>query len=154
MDTATTVQSAPGPTAGPTAGLAAGRPLRVLHVDDEPLDLRVVGDILTAFGHAATTVRSGKEALACLARESFDLVLMDVHMPAMDGVEVVRRLRASSGPERATPVIAVTADVISKTPDEYMALGFNDFLAKPILVNGLMASVMAAVGERYEARAS
>ncbi len=64
--------------------------------------------------------------------------------------QLVQRLRASSGPERATPVIALTADVVTKTPDEYLALGFNDFLAKPILVNGLMSSVMAAVGERYE----
>lgn len=129
------------------------RTLKVLHVDDEPLHLRVVEDILTAFGHATTNARSGREALDCLSREAFDLVIMDVHMPAMSGVEVVQRLRASRGPERATPVIALTADVLTKTPDEYRALGFNDFLAKPILVNGLMASVMAAVGERYDAEA-
>jgi CheY-like chemotaxis protein len=140
VDTATTCQP------------SAGRPLRVLHVDDEPLHLRVVEDILLAFGHATTNARSGREALDRLSRESFDLVIMDVHMPAMSGVEVVQRLRASSGPERATPVIALTADVLTKTPDEYLALGFNDFLAKPILVNGLMTSVMAAVGEHFESR--
>lgn len=121
----------------------------MLHVDDEPLHLRVVEDILLAFGHATTNVRSGREALERLSREAFDLVLMDVHMPAMSGVEVVQRLRASSGPERATPVIALTADVLTRTAEEYLALGFNDFLAKPILVNGLMTSVMAAVGEPY-----
>jgi CheY-like chemotaxis protein len=131
-----------------------GRPLKVLHVDDEPLHLRVVEDILLAFGHATTNVRSGREALDCLARESFDLVLMDVHMPAMSGVEVIQRLRASSGPERSTPVIAVTADVVTTSPDEYRAMGFNDFIAKPVLVNGLMASVMAAVGQAQDARAA
>jgi CheY-like chemotaxis protein len=138
VDTATTFQT------------TTGRPLRVLHVDDEPLHLRVVEDILLAFGHSTTNAGSGREALDRLSRESFDLVLMDVHMPAMSGVEVVQRIRASSGPERATPVIAVTADVISRTPDDYLALGFNNFLAKPVLVNPLMASVMAAVGEQHD----
>ncbi len=131
MDTATTTR----------------RQLKVLHVDDEPLHLRVVEDILLAFGHRATNVRTGREALERLSRERFDLVIMDVHMPAMSGVEVIQRLRASSGPERVTPVIALTADVMTRTADDYRALGFNDFLAKPILVNGLMASVRAAVGE-------
>ena len=124
------------------------RPLRVLHVDDEPLDQRVVGDILMAFGHATTTARSGREALDRLAREPFDLVLMDMEAPAVSGVELVQRLRASSGPERTTPVIALAADELSKTQDDYLALGFSACLAKPILVNTLMASVMAAVGAR------
>lgn len=124
------------------------RHLRVLHVDDEPLHQRVVGDILMAFGHATTTARSGREALDCLAREPFDLVLMDMQMPATSGEDLVRRLRASSGPERATPVIAL-ADAAS---EEYRALGFNDCLAKPIRVNDLMARVMAAVGEAHQAR--
>jgi CheY-like chemotaxis protein len=123
------------------------RHLRVLHVDDEPLHQRVVGDILMAFGHATTTARSGREALDRLAREPFDLVLMDMQMPATSGEDLVRRLRASSGPERATPVIAL-ADAGQGASDEYRALGFNGCLAKPIRVNDLIARVMAAVGEQ------
>lgn len=124
----------------------AGRPLRVLHVDDDPMNLRVVQEILTAFGHIAIMASSGREALEHLGSEAFDVVLMDIHMPEMSGLEVVERLRASVGPERNTPVIALTADVLSRRPQDYAALGFNDFVSKPILVSGLMASVQRAAG--------
>ncbi|WP_293905085.1 response regulator [Phenylobacterium sp.] len=118
-----------------------GRPLKVLHVDDDPMNLRVVQEILGAFGHQAVMACSGREALDRLAVESFDIVLLDIHMPGMTGVEVISELRASAGPQRSVPVIALTADVYSRRPAEYIALGFNDFVSKPILVSGLMASV-------------
>ncbi len=126
------------------AGRDPERVLRVLHVDDDPMNLRVVQEILTAFGHVATTASCGREALEHLGAERFDVVLMDIHMPDMTGIEVVGRLRASLGEERNTPVIALTADVLSRAPQEYAALGFDDFVAKPILVSGLMASVRRA----------
>ncbi|MGA0607281.1 response regulator [Phenylobacterium sp. VNQ135] len=127
-----------------SAECANGRPLRVLHVDDDPMNLRVVQEILTAFGHAGVMACSGQEALEHLSTEVFDVVLMDVHMPGMTGIEVVERLRASLGPARNTPVIALTADVLSRRPQEYAALGFDDFVSKPILVSGLMASIHRA----------
>jgi CheY-like chemotaxis protein len=73
-------------------------------------------------------------------------MLLDIHMPGMTGIEVIERLRASSGPERTVPVIALTADVYSRRPAEYVALGFNDFVSKPILVSGLMATIKRCVG--------
>jgi CheY-like chemotaxis protein len=83
--------------------------LHVLHVDDDPMNLRVVHDILLAFGHVPYQAGSGEEAMTHLGSRIFDIVLMDIHMPGMGGIEVVRRLRASLGPERRTPVIAPTA---------------------------------------------
>jgi CheY-like chemotaxis protein len=118
-----------------------GRPLKVLHVDDDPMNLRVVQEILGAFGHDATMACSGAEALERLAVETFDVVLLDIHMPGMTGIEVVERLRATPGPARHVPVVALTADVYSRRPAEYVALGFNDFVSKPILVAGLMATI-------------
>jgi CheY-like chemotaxis protein len=118
-----------------------GRPLKVLHVDDDPMNLRVVQEILGAFGHQGVIACSGKDALERLAVEAFDLVLLDIHMPGMTGIEVIQQLRASSGPERSVPVIALTADIYSRRPAEYIALGFSDFVSKPILVSGLMASI-------------
>lgn len=118
--------------------------LKVLHVDDDPMNLRVVEEILTAFGHTSVKTSSGEEALAALARETFDVVLMDIHMPGMGGLEAVERLRASNGPSRDTPVIALTADIITRRPKEYLELGFTDFVAKPILVSGLIAAVRRA----------
>jgi CheY-like chemotaxis protein len=120
------------------------RPLVVLHVDDDPMNLRVVEEILGAFGHTAVKTTSGAEALKILAGQTFDVVLMDIHMPVMGGIEAVERLRASPGPERDTPVIALTADVFSRRPDEYRALGFNDFVSKPILVADLLNAIKRA----------
>lgn len=117
------------------------RVLKVLHVDDDPMNLRVVQEILGAFGHQAVMACSGQEALERLATEAFDIMLLDIHMPGMTGLEVIERLRASKGPERHVPVIALTADVYSRRPAEYVALGFNDFVSKPILVSGLIATI-------------
>lgn len=120
---------------------ADGRPLKVLHVDDDPMNLRVVQEILGAFGHQGVMANSGEEALERLATEAFDIMLIDIHMPVMTGIDVVRFLRASGGPQCDIPVIALTADVYSRRPAEYLALGFNDFVSKPILVAGLMETI-------------
>jgi CheY-like chemotaxis protein len=120
------------------------RQLVVLHVDDDPMNLRVVEEILTAFHHVAVKASSGAEALELLAERPFDVVLMDIHMPGMSGIQVVERLRSRPGPGRDTPVIALTADVVSRHPSEYRALGFTDFVAKPILVSGLLDAVKRA----------
>jgi CheY-like chemotaxis protein len=121
-----------------------GRPLVILHVDDDPMNLRVVEEILTAFKHTAVRASCGADALQRLAERPFDVILMDIHMPCMTGIEAVERLRALPGPERDTPVIALTADVLSRHPSEYRALGFNDFIAKPILVSGLLDAIKRA----------
>ncbi len=130
---------------------AADRSLRILHVDDDPMNLRVVDEILGAFGHHAVAASSGQEALDHLGREAFDLVLLDIHMPGMTGLEVIERLRRSVGPERRTPVIALTADVFTLRPDEYRALGFNDFVSKPILVTTLLAAIAKATAAPQDA---
>lgn len=126
------------------ADIGALKPLRVLHVDDDPMNLRVVQEILTAFGHDAIMASSGDEALDQLSRQTFDVVLMDIHMPGMTGVEVVSRLRGSAGPERTLPVIALTADIVTRQPAEYVALGFSGFVSKPIMVSTLMSAVVRA----------
>ena len=124
------------------------RSLTVLHVDDDPLNLRVVADILDAFGHTGVAARSGGEALEHLAHQPFDVVLLDIHMPMMSGLEVLQRLRAAPGPERLTPVIALTADVVSRRAADYIALGFDSFVSKPILVAGLLEAVSLAAATR------
>lgn len=122
------------------------RALTVLHVDDDPVNLRVVEEILTAFGHHAVKALSGPEALDQLSRQAFDVVLMDIHMPEMSGIEVLKRLRSSTGPGRETPVIALTADILSREPSEYLALGFSGFVPKPVMVQGLLTAVTRAAG--------
>jgi CheY-like chemotaxis protein len=123
---------------------AAGRPLKVLHVDDDPLNLRVVQEILSAFGHTTVSVSNGVEALARLGSERFDAALLDIHMPGMTGIEVLQTLRRSGGPERDLPAIALTADIVSRRPADYLTLGFTDYISKPILISGLMAALYRA----------
>jgi CheY-like chemotaxis protein len=113
-------------------------------VDDDPMNLRVVEEILAAFNHRAVKASSGAEALELLSQHPFDVVLMDIHMPGMSGIEAVAAIRGRPGPERDIPVVALTADVVSRHPSEYFALGFNDFVAKPILVSGLLEAIKRA----------
>ena len=127
---------------------ADGRPLKVLHVDDDPMNLRVVQEILGAFGHMGVMANSGEEALERLATEAFDIMLIDIHMPLMTGIDVVRFLRASGGSQSDIPVVALTADVYSRRPAEYLALGFNDFVSKPILVATLMETIKRCIEAR------
>lgn len=121
-----------------------GRPLVILHVDDDPMNLRVVEEILTAFHHTAIKAASGVEALRLIGQQQFDLVLMDIHMPGMSGIEAVAAIRRLQGPEHDLPIIALTADVLSRHPSEYASLGFDDFVPKPILVSGLLDAIKRA----------
>lgn len=133
------------PAAQDAEGLEPRRQLKVLHVDDEAMNLVVVKEIMSAFGHGADQAWSGAEALERLAKRRYDVVLMDIHMPQMSGVETVARLRAIEGPNQETPVIALTADAASRGLPEYLSLGFADFVTKPILVSRLMGAVNRAV---------
>ena len=125
------------------------RPLVVLHVDDDPINRTVVREILTAFGHAAVSAASGREGLDQLAHQAFDVVLMDIHMPEMGGLEAVDILRRTPGPNRDVSVIALTADTMSRNREDYLRLGFDDLVFKPILVGTFHAAVQrAAVFDR------
>ncbi|WP_291876720.1 ATP-binding protein [Caulobacter sp.] len=120
--------------------------LRVLVVDDHVVNRRAIELVLQPFGVDATLAESGEEALELLNAEVFDAVLMDVYMPGMDGREATRILRAGSGPNRETPVIAVTASATPKDWDACMAAGMNGHVAKPIdpvELFGALAQVLA-----------
>lgn len=124
-------------TSPPDAGASTdcrSRPLVVLHVDDDPTNRHVVREILTAFGHEAVSVESGAEGLDLLGRRAFDVVLMDIHMPGMGGLEAVDRLRRAPGLNRGVSVIALTADTVTYNRDDYLRLGFDDLVHKPILI--------------------
>ena len=106
--------------------------LRVLVVDDHVVNRRAIELVLEPFGVDATLAESGEDALELLGSEVFDAVLMDLYMPGMDGREATKILRASDGPNRATPVIAVTASATPKDWEACAAAGMNAHVAKPI----------------------
>ncbi len=126
----TTLETAEAPRAEDEGRSING--LRVLVVDDHVVNRRAIELVLQPFGVDATLAESGEEALELLNAEIFDAVLMDVYMPGMDGREATRTLRAGSGPNRNTPVIAVTASATPKDWEACAAAGMNGHVAKPI----------------------
>jgi signal transduction histidine kinase/CheY-like chemotaxis protein len=120
--------------------------LRVLVVDDHVVNRRAIELVLQPFGVDATLAESAEEGLELLRSEVFDAVLMDVYMPGMDGRQATRILRAGAGPNRDTPVIAVTASSTPKDWEACAAAGMNAHVAKPIdpaELFGALAQVLA-----------
>ena len=100
--------------------------LRILVVEDNPVNSLVAVRVLEKHGHSAWAVTSGEEALACLDRQRFDAVLMDIQMPDIDGFEVTRRIRKLEGTERHVPVIATTAHALDGDRERCLAAGMDD----------------------------
>jgi len=119
---------------------------RVLVVDDNAINQVVARAILEAAGASVATAGDGHTALARLRVEDFDVVLMDVHMPVMDGVEAVRRIRAGEGGRVDLSVVALTADAMVGDAERLLAQGFDDAHPKPIQPAGLLATVAALSG--------
>ncbi|WP_293349152.1 ATP-binding protein [Phenylobacterium sp.] len=119
--------------------------LRILAVDDNAVNLLVLDQLLTSLGHTVAKASSGTEALRALGDQSFDLLLTDIQMPGLTGVDVLEALRAAPGPNQAIPVIALTADVTSGGRQRYLDQGFTEHAAKPIQLQDLLGAVVRAV---------
>lgn len=120
-------------------------PLRVLSVDDIVVNQKIIGLVLQRWGCSVDTAANGVEAVERCARERFDLVLMDLQMPLMDGWEACRRIRAQEaavGAATGVPIVAVTAHGDLTDRDECLAAGMQGFMNKPISPDGL-ADVLA-----------
>ena len=123
----------------------AGRAPCVLVVDDHPVNREVARIMLEAFGCDVVEVSDGQQALDAVAGQPFDLVLMDVRMPHMDGLEATRRIRAMPGPASALAIVAMTADAMPEDVSRCLAAGMNAHMAKPINQAGLLAMVNRAL---------
>ena len=125
-------------------------PLRVLLAEDNEINQLVARDLLELEGHTVTAVGNGREAVAAVKDSAFDLVLMDVQMPVMDGVEAAREIRAW---ERATgdhvPIVALTAHAVAGDRERFLAAGMDDYLTKPLHTEQLF-STLAKIGARGE----
>jgi len=126
-------------------GADEGPALSILAADDNPTNLLVLEQLLGAMGFVIRKANGGREALEALTSQSFDLVLMDIQMPEMTGIDVLQALRAQPGPNRETPLIAVTADAMTLGAERYAELGFAGYVTKPVQVQNLVSAMMAAV---------
>ena len=104
----------------------------VLIVEDNKINQLVARKLLEREGHVVTITENGQEALAAVEGGDFALVLMDVHMPIMDGIEATRRIRAMAGPKARLPIIAMTADAMDGARERFLAAGMDDYIGKPI----------------------
>ena len=114
---------------------------RVLLVEDNRINQRVASDLLAGLGVTVDLASDGVEAVERTAGEAYDLVLMDVQMPLMDGLEATRRIRAAG--LSALPIVGVTANAFVSDRDDCLAAGMNDFLAKPVTKAKLEAALAA-----------
>jgi CheY-like chemotaxis protein len=138
--------AAPARLGPPTVDAHLGErfPLRVLLAEDNPINQKVELRMLERVGYRADAVASGTEALEALERRPYDVVLMDVQMPEMDGLEATRRLRAQFAGTRRPQVIAMTANAMEGDREACLAAGMDDYVAKPVRLEALAAALERA----------
>ena len=118
------------------------RRLRVLVAEDHPINLKYIHILLEQMGHDAVFCENGQEALQLLQREPFDVVLLDYHMPVLDGLATTQAVRASDGPNRDVKIILVTADVVNDTRRKAQEAGVNEFTTKPLQASDLRRALI------------
>ncbi len=115
--------------------------LRILLAEDNKINQQYATVVLNRAGHHVTIVEDGQQAVDAVQAERFDLVLMDIQMPGMDGVEATRRIRALPAPQNTVPVFAMTAHAMRGVSEEYLAAGMNDYVSKPFQPAVLLAKL-------------
>jgi CheY-like chemotaxis protein len=133
--------SSEAPTQQPLLGL------RVLLAEDNPINALLARTLLTKAGCVVTGAQDGEEAVAVAAAAAFDLILLDIRMPRLDGFEAAKRIRAGGGPSASAPMVALTADAGEEERAHAAKAGMDDFITKPIDANRLL-QVAARFTER------
>jgi len=140
----------PPPAAKPSAEPPATplRSLSVLVAEDHPVNRQYLASLLETMHHRAHFVPDGRQAVLAVQRQRFDLVLMDLHMPELDGIGATVAIRALPDPAAATvPIVALTADAFQDTRERCLLAGMNDFLSKPVSPQGLAAALRRLFGQ-------
>jgi two-component system sensor histidine kinase RpfC len=106
---------------------------KILVAEDEPINAKLIHVLLTRKGHDATLVKNGIQALDLLSDQQFDLAILDIRMPGIDGIEVTKRVRTLNiQPNNAIPIVALTASAVNDVKQACLNAGMDDFLLKPI----------------------
>lgn len=125
-------------------GCTPAGPCSILLVEDNEINLDLACDMLRLMGHDVSIARNGQEAVEAAGAQRFDLILMDIRMPVMDGLAATRAIRDGQGPNRDAPIVALSANVLPEAKDRFIAGGMSDFLGKPLMKQEL-AQVLARV---------
>ena len=117
------------------------QPLHVLLVEDNVVNQQVALALLKRRGHITRVAATGVEALKAWGLDRYNVILMDIQMPEMDGLEATRRIRALEGSDHHTPIIAVTARTMASDREECLAAGMDAYVSKPIRAPELMEAI-------------
>ena len=147
----TLAEAAPEPEE-PLAGPEEEVTLRILAAEDDEINRLVLSGFLIPYGHALTLVADGAEAVEAARTGSYDIVLMDVMMPNLDGVQATRAIRALPPPHCEVPIIALTANALAGHREEYLKAGMDDYVSKPISRVALYRAIERRIGARAFAR--
>ena len=128
------------------------RPLTVLVVEDHPVNRLILETWLNSAGHACASAENGQLAIEACATQAFDLVLMDVNMPVLDGLAATRAIRSAerASGRRRTPIIAVSANAMNHQVSDYLAVGMDDHVPKPIELARLHGAIIKSVSADFE----
>jgi PAS domain S-box-containing protein len=117
--------------AAPSSAARSVRGKRILLAEDMEINRIIAAEILKAAGCHVDAVSDGRDAVAAVQRQRYDLVLMDANMPGLDGIEATRRIRGLDPPKSRVPIVALSADAVEGAREKYLAAGMDDFLSKP-----------------------
>ncbi len=141
----------PGKIRGEKSSIASASPdpipsLDVLLAEDNPVNQKVATIMLKSAGHRVSVAGNGREALDLYKSGKFDMILMDIQMPVMDGEEACRRIRElEKDTDKRTPIVALTANAMKGHKEHYLSLGMNGYLAKPIQKENLLKIVHSLI---------
>ena len=141
------------PRPGLAQRAAGSQGLDILVAEDHPVNRKYMEGLLKRLGHRVRFSEDGAQAVAEVGRQIPDLVLMDLHMPVMDGLQATRTLRAGEGPAAGVPIVALTADAFEESRDRAHAAGMNGFLSKPVRTDQVEAVLTQLFGDRGAAAA-
>jgi len=116
-------------------------PLNILMVEDDVINQKVISKILKEKGHTVVTANNGKEALELFERCKYDIILMDIQMPEMDGIEAAQKMKEKETLGNHTPIVALTAYALQGDRERFLALGMDGYVSKPIQMNELFYTI-------------
>jgi CheY-like chemotaxis protein len=115
--------------------------MNVIFIEDDPMNRRVVGDMLDVAGATMTEAESGEVGLKLIDERDFDMALVDLRMPGMDGITAIRAIRARTDAKAKMPIIVVTADTALDLRERCLAAGADDVLFKPVAMDALFEAM-------------
>lgn len=126
------------------------KPLKILLVEDDMVSRQVISRMLKEKGHMVDMASNGIQAIQLYGTEKYDIILMDIYMPEMDGIETTKKIREAEGDHKHTPIIALTAHALHGDRERFLKLGMDEYLAKPIQMNELFYLLERVFAEKKE----